>query len=72
MTALDIAIQIIAESDSTSIPKRYNDHALKGNLKHCRALHLESSSSDWLVVYTIDDEESVVKFIATGKHDEVF
>jgi mRNA interferase YafQ len=45
------------------------DHALKGNWVHHRECHLEP---DWLLIYRLFKEESVVVFVRTGSHSDLF
>jgi mRNA interferase YafQ len=50
-----------------SLPERYHDHALKGEWKHYRELHI---ALDWLLVYKIIGE--VILFARTGTHADIF
>jgi mRNA interferase YafQ len=45
------------------------DHALTGNWKSHRELHLEP---DWLLIYKLIPEEKVVIFVRTGTHSNLF
>lgn len=58
------SIELEVELDS-----RHRDHALIGNWKHHRELHIES---DWLLIYKIIPEEKVVIFVRTGTHSDLF
>ena len=48
---------------------RLKDHALAGNWKTHRELHIES---DWLLIYKLIPEEKVVVFVRTGTHSDLF
>ena len=49
------------------LPSHYRDHALKGDWKPYRELHIES---DWLLVYKATDTEYT--FYRTGTHSDLF
>jgi len=53
--------------DDKPLPAKLRDHALKGNWKPRRDLHIES---DWLLIYAADDEH--VHFDRTGAHTDIF
>jgi mRNA interferase YafQ len=70
MKLLKEGIRVLEASDKKTIPSRFNDHRLGGKYRGCREIHLGGRSSDWLVVYKID--QGMVVLLATGKHDEIF
>ncbi|MCL1922447.1 MAG: type II toxin-antitoxin system YafQ family toxin [Propionibacteriaceae bacterium] len=70
VAALDAALEAVVHSDETPMSHTYNDHALTGDLVGCRALHIGGRSSNWVLVYELD--EDTVYFIRTGTHDEVY
>lgn len=53
--------------DKQPLPAVLNDHALQGNWKPRRDLHIEP---DWLLIYIVDDEH--VHFDRTGTHSDLF
>ena len=55
--------------EETPLDKSYLDHPLKGYFKGRRECHI---APDWLVVYKLDDEESVIIFERTGSHADLF
>jgi len=59
------ALKILAQP--CALPKRYQDHPLKGPWKDFRECHLES---DWLLIYTITDFE--LRPTRLGTHAELF
>ena len=64
---LDEAIRILARGDS--LPPRYSDHALSGNWKGFRECHI---LPDWLLIYTIDDNNLILVLSRTGTHSDLF
>jgi len=51
------------------LPKKYRDHALSGNWKHHRELHIEP---DWLLIYQIAKKENILILVRTGTHADLF
>lgn len=51
------------------MPLKYHDHALSGNFKGLRELHIESN---WLLIYQINDDELKLFLVRTGSHDQLF
>ncbi|WP_416190428.1 type II toxin-antitoxin system mRNA interferase toxin, RelE/StbE family [Neisseria sp. CCUG17229] len=49
------------------VPEKYDDHALKGNLKIYRECHL---NPDLLLAYQITDDS--VKIVAIDNHNNLF
>lgn len=49
---------------------KLKDHALVGNRKGHRELHVDKN--DWLLIYRIDEENSILYLIATGTHQNLF
>ncbi|MDR2583522.1 MAG: type II toxin-antitoxin system YafQ family toxin [Fibromonadaceae bacterium] len=49
------------------LPQKYHDHALSGNLKGNRELHIEPN---WLLMYKSTDTEIIL--IRTGSHDDLY
>lgn len=64
MTALGAVILLLAQD--SPIPSRYDDHALKGNWRNRRELHI---APDWLLIYHIEND--VVYLDRTGSHTEL-
>ena len=50
-----------------TMPERYRDHELTGNLKGIRDCHIEPN---WLLLYERDEEELIL--IRTGTHADLF
>lgn len=51
------------------LPERYHDHALTGNWVGARDAHIEG---DWLLLYSLLEDESVIRFERTGSHSDLF
>ena len=48
---------------------RYRDHALSGNYIDLRECHIKP---DWLLVYSVDDQELELFLFRTGTHSDLF
>lgn len=70
LKALKEAMLAVLNSDVETLPAKYNDHALTGNLQGYRELHVDGRKSDWLVLYSVDG--CCVEFVRTGNHDDIF
>ena len=66
MAKLRAAIDMLLEN-RRPLPARFRDHALKGEWKVYREIHIEP---DWLLVYRIRGEECA--FARTGTHSDIF
>jgi mRNA interferase YafQ len=53
--------------EAKPVPTRYGDHALGGDWKGFRDLHIEP---DWLLLYRIEGEE--LQLARTGTHADLF
>ena len=62
---LEATVKMLCEG--VSLPQKYHDHALIGDLKGFRDCHIESN---WILIYQ-ETEDSIV-LIATGSHDDIF
>ena len=59
---------MIVSQEKELLVRRYKDHSLVGNWYGYRELHIEK---DWLLIYTIDENELVLILTRTGSHDEI-
>nr|KAB0648023.1 type II toxin-antitoxin system YafQ family toxin [Aerococcus sanguinicola] len=66
---LEMAIDALIIQDKSILRTKYKDHALSGNWKGVRELHIEG---DWLLVYQIDHGKLVLLLLDMGSHDELF
>ena len=64
---LEEVISAIAMGES--LPAKYKDHALTGNLTNHRECHI---LPDWLLVYRIDEDILVLTLFRTGTHSDLF
>ncbi len=69
MSKLDEVLDLLIDQRTDVLIRKYKDHALKGNKKGLRELHIES---DWLLVYRIDNDYLELWLLATGSHDQIF
>ena len=64
---LDVVITKLANQES--LEQKYCDHALSNNFKDFRECHIQP---DWLLIYSIDDEEVELFLFRTGTHSDLF
>lgn len=64
---LDEVIRILARGDV--LPQQYNDHSLSGNWKGFRECHI---APDWLLIYSIEENNLVLVLSRTGTHSDLF
>lgn len=63
-----ISVVNLLVSGQPLLPK-YKDHALIGNYKGCRELHI---NPDWLLIYKKDNGIKLITLIRTGTHSDLF
>ncbi|WP_353989374.1 type II toxin-antitoxin system YafQ family toxin [Pediococcus argentinicus] len=68
MSKLKRAIKSIIDEDKVSL-RIYRDHAISGNYKGFRELHVES---DLLLIYYFSNNRLELLLLDTGSHDELF
>lgn len=51
------------------LEEKYKDHALEGNWKNHRELHIRP---DWLLIYQIKDDILILELSRTGTHSDLF
>ena len=66
MRKLEAVLALLA-SEKT-MPEKYRDHQLKGELKDFRECHIEP---DWLLIYQVFDDELILSATATGSHSDL-
>lgn len=64
---LDDVIRLLAHGDT--LPPQYNDHLLSGNWKGFRECHI---APDWLLIYSIENNNLVLVLSRTGSHSDLF
>ena len=62
-TVIDLLI------DGNALPPEYKDHPLRGNFAGSRDCHVEP---DWVLIYTLTENNSHVCFERTGTHSDLF
>ncbi len=67
LNSLQVIMKTIMCEEKLS-PK-LKDHALSGNWKEHRELHIEP---DWLLIYKLVPKEKIVIFVRTGTHSDLF
>jgi mRNA interferase YafQ len=61
-------VSLLSVSD-TPLPKKYNDHALKGQYATYRECHIRP---DWLLIYKKDKTDLILVLVRTGTHSQLF
>lgn len=69
MTKLRSILELIQNREKELLRTKYRDHALKGNWKGYRELHIESN---WSLIYNIEEDIVTLVLTRTGSHDELF
>ena len=68
MKKLEKVVKLLVTNNQDELIRKYKDHALKGNWKGYRELHLDN---DWILIYKIDDKNLILTMTRTGSHDEL-
>ena len=55
--------------DGEPLPPEYRDHPLRGDFAGSRDCHIES---DWVLIYTLTEQGTQVRFERTGTHSDLF
>lgn len=56
-------------ANGETLPQKYKDHALIGEYTNYRECHI---TPDWLLIYTIQEEELILVLSRTGTHSDLF
>lgn len=67
LAKLKTAIELLI--DGEALPPQYKDHPLRGNFAGSRDCHIEP---DWVLIYTLAENDSHVRFERTGTHSDLF
>jgi mRNA interferase YafQ len=67
MAKLKAALELLI--DGAPLPAQYRDHLLRGNFAGSRDCHMEP---DWVLIYTLAENGSHVRFERTGTHSDLF
>jgi mRNA interferase YafQ len=67
LAKLKAVIDLLIDGDVLSA--QYKDHPLRGNFAGSRDCHIEP---DWVLIYTVTENDSHVRFERTGTHGDLF
>jgi mRNA interferase YafQ len=67
LAKLKAALDFLIAGDE--LPEKYKDHPLRGNFTGSRDCHIEP---DWVLIYTIAENGTHVRFERTGTHGDLF
>jgi len=67
MTKLKAALETLI--DGKPLPPELKDHPLRGDFAGSRDCHIEP---DWLLIYTLTENDAHVRFERTGTHSDLF
>ena len=56
-------------ANQEELPAKFHDHPLFGNYKDFRECHIQP---DWLLIYSVDDEELELYLFRTGTHSDLY
>ena len=70
-TSIPTAAKAVLELliDGEPLPAAFKDHPLRGNFAGSRDCHIEP---DWVLIYTLTEENTHVRFERTGTHSDLF
>ena len=66
MSLLDNVIALLA--DGQTLPSKYRDHPLTGNMRGYRDCHIKD---DWVLIYRIDKNILKLMLVQTGTHSDI-
>ena len=64
---LKVVLEMLKNGES--LPEKYHDHQLSGNLSDFRECHI---TPDWLLLYTKNSAELILTLTRTGTHSDLF
>ena len=67
LTLLDDVVTRLANKET--LEERFQDHPLNGEFADFRECHIKP---DWLLIYSIDEEELELFLFRTGSHSDLF
>ena len=67
LAALNEVVNKLANKEK--LEEKYKDHALNGEFQDFRECHVKP---DWLLIYSIDDEELELFLFRNGSHSDLF
>ena len=71
---IDLLKEVINKLENETIldPMTHRPHKLKSNWKGYMECHVGAISSDWILIYKIEENEKILKLARTGTHSELF
>lgn len=60
---------ILLLASNQELPPEYKDHVLIGDFANFRECHI---TPDWLLIYTIQEQELILVLLRTGTHSDLF
>lgn len=66
----ELKIVITKLANQEKLEEKYRDHALSGNFSDFRECHI--NKPDWVLIYTIDDEELELFLFRTGTRSDLY
>jgi len=71
---IDLLKEVIIKLENETILDAmiHRPHKLKTNWKGYMECHVESMSSNWILIYKIEEDEKILKLARTGTHSELF
>ena len=67
ISLLNEVVTILFEANT--LPAKYKDHSLSGKYINCRECHI---LPDWLLIYELSPNESILYLTRTGTHSDLF
>lgn len=67
LTKLRAVLGLLIDGDP--LPPAYKDHPLRGDFAGSRDCHI---APDWILIYTLTEKETHVRFERTGTHSDLF
>jgi mRNA interferase YafQ len=67
LAELKVVLDLLIEGGP--LPPEYRDHPLRGEFAGSRDCHIQA---DWILIYTLMDKETHVRFERTGTHSDLF
>jgi mRNA interferase YafQ len=67
LAQLKAVLELLIEGEP--LPPEFKDHPLRGNFTGSRDCHIEP---DWVLIYTLTEKDSHVRFERTGTHSDLF
>ena len=67
MAQLKVVLELLI--DGEPLPPEFKDHPSRGNFAGSHDCHIEP---DWMLIYTLAEKDTHVRFERTGTHSDLF